>query len=206
MGLKNNADGGLFGGIDPGKTGALVFIRGGDGGIHCATNAPVKDGAYCIETMSGMLATHCGDGKKPLLVMLERVHATQMGGKVSNFDFGRGLGIWEALLVAHGITADQVLPKVWQKELWAAADIVHKTHMPNTAENECRCMLDGINCACPPKVKVDTKATSLACAKRLLPGQDFINKGKSGRGKKPNDGIVDAYLIAEYARRAHVGN
>ena len=46
--------------------------------------------------------------------------------------------------------------------------------------------------------KVDTKATSLTAAKRLWPGDGFLASPKS---KVAHDGIVDAMLIAEAARR-----
>ena len=47
--------------------------------------------------------------------------------------------------------------------------------------------------------KVNTKKTSLACAKRLWPTDTFV---KNERCKTAHDGIVDAMLIAEAARRS----
>ena len=47
--------------------------------------------------------------------------------------------------------------------------------------------------------KVNTKKTSLACAKRLWPNDTFV---KNERCKTAHDGIVDAMLIAEAARRS----
>ncbi len=46
--------------------------------------------------------------------------------------------------------------------------------------------------------KVNTKKTSLACAKRLWPNDTFV---KNERCKTAHDGIVDAMLIAEATRR-----
>lgn len=44
----------------------------------------------------------------------------------------------------------------------------------------------------------DNKQTSLLAAKRLFPNETFI---PSERARKPHDGMVDATLMAEYARR-----
>jgi len=54
----------------------------------------------------------------------------------------------------------------------------------------------GIHSAVDPKVK------SLMAAKRLFPKESFL---ATTRSSKPHDGIVDAILMAEYARRIHGG-
>ena len=53
------------------------------------------------------------------------------------------------------------------------------------------------------KGTLDTKAKSEIIAKRLFPDVDFR---KSERATKANDGLTDAILIAEYARRIHKGD
>lgn len=65
-------------------------------------------------------------------------------------------------------------PKTWQKAVWMQHDKIMKAG------------------------KVDTKATSLSCASRLWPTDRFLATEKC---KKAHDGIVDAMLIAEFARR-----
>jgi hypothetical protein len=47
------------------------------------------------------------------------------------------------------------------------------------------------------------KSRSLEAARRLLPGEAWRPEG--GRGTKAHDGLVDAYLIAEYGRRQLAG-
>lgn len=47
----------------------------------------------------------------------------------------------------------------------------------------------------------DTKARALECARRLWPEETFL---ASPLCKVPNDGIVDALLIAEWGRRARL--
>lgn len=49
----------------------------------------------------------------------------------------------------------------------------------------------------------DTKAKALIVAQRLFPNVDLRG---SERSCKPHDGIVDALLLAEYARRIHGHN
>ena len=46
----------------------------------------------------------------------------------------------------------------------------------------------------------DTKARSIIAARRLFPSVSLL---RTERSKKPDDGIADALLIAEYARRHH---
>ncbi len=179
----------IFGGIDPGKTGAIVFLKE-DGSIYKALNVPLIGREYHIKEMFAILYNF---SNKESYIALEDVHTTQMGGKSSNFDFGRGKGIWEALLVSTGIPTIQVMPKKWQKEIWVENDKVYKKNKIKNKKGEVR-------------FKINTKETSLQSAKRLQPNYSFINTGKSGRGKKINDGIVDAYLIAEYRRRNFKNN
>lgn len=70
-----------------------------------------------------------------------------------------------------------IAPKTWQKEVWTHYDKVFKAN------------------------KVDTKATSLSCAKRLWPTDTFF---KNDKCRVAHDGIVDAMLIAEAARRMNL--
>lgn len=48
----------------------------------------------------------------------------------------------------------------------------------------------------------DTKTRSIMAAQRLFPGVSLL---PSPRAKKPSDGMSDALLLAEYARRVHSG-
>lgn len=53
----------------------------------------------------------------------------------------------------------------------------------------------------PRGQKFDTKAAALAAANRLWPTESFL---ATSCCRKPHDGLVDAALIAEYARRAQL--
>lgn len=48
----------------------------------------------------------------------------------------------------------------------------------------------------------DLKQRSIMAASRLFPGVSLL---RTERSKKPSDGIAEALLLAEYARRQHVG-
>jgi crossover junction endodeoxyribonuclease RuvC len=97
------------------------------------------------------------------LAALESVHARPGQGVVSMFTFGRNLGQWEGILAAFGVPYAKPTPQEWQRGLV--------------------CPSDG----------ADTKARSLAVARRLFPGIDLHRKGDHGK--------ADALLLATYARR-----
>lgn len=86
-------------------------------------------------------------------------------------------GAIETVLKLSGIRYQTVRPLNWQKRFWTR---------PKMAKG----------------AKFDTKAAALVAARRLWPQQDWT---KSERATKPHDGIVDAALIAEYARLKECG-
>lgn len=112
-----------------------------------------------------------------IIVVLEDVHSLYGMSAKSNFSFGHIKGFKEGLLVALKYEYHLVQPKVWQKGVWIPEDVV-------TEEVKGR-------------MKKDTKATSLNAARRIFGDLDFR---KSSRAKIPHDGIVDAALMAEYAK------
>lgn len=81
--------------------------------------------------------------------------------------------IMGAVRAAH-LRHEIIPPQRWQKMFWAR---------PKMAQGQ----------------KFDTKAAALQAASRLWPKEDWT---KSERATKPNDGMVDAALIAEFGRRA----
>jgi hypothetical protein len=88
-----------------------------------------------------------------------------------------GYGRITAMLELDGIPFHVVAsPRTWQSEYWARPKL-------------------------PKGQKFDTKSASITAAKRLFPGESFL---PSSRSKKPSDGITDALLLAEYARRKNL--
>lgn len=174
-----------FIGIDPGKTGHIVVLNL-TGGIIEHIPFPLVGKEYDKQLMAqffkGYADLHHKEDNFKVHAVLEDVHTTQMGGKSSNFDFGRAKGLLEMALMSLEIPHTMVQPKAWQKWMWQGA----KTQYKQGAK----------------KKTVDTKATSLLAAKMLKPDQEWRVIGKTGKPTtKIDDGLVDAYLMAEYCRR-----
>ena len=73
----------------------------------------------------------------------------------------------------HSPGVDLINPQKWQRTFWTRPKM-------------------------PKGQKFDTKAAALNAANKLWPATDWT---KSERASKPHDGIVDAALLAEFARR-----
>ncbi|MEA5089400.1 hypothetical protein [Solidesulfovibrio sp.] len=101
------------------------------------------------------------------LAALEKVGAMPGQGVVSMFSFGENCGIWKGILAALGIPYVCPRPQDWQR------GIVDR------------------------KAGKDTKAASLATARRLFPDADL--------GRKKDHGRADALLLAWWARRQGIG-
>lgn len=130
-----------------------------------------------------------------VVICVEDVHSIFGSSASSNFTFGgrrrepnamfamlAAINIREAIYTRTKVSLLEVPPKTWQKEIHTTAD---KTYNAS---------------------KLDTKATSIRAAMRLFPNIPFT-KPWDGKGKKPTkiqDGLCDAALIAEYARRKMV--
>ena len=133
-------------------------------------------------------------GGGSVVICVEDVHSIFGSSASSNFAFGgrrREPNAMFSMLVAMmdrygthegvSVSLEEVPPKVWQKEIHTTSDKTYKAS------------------------KLDTKATSIRAAQRIFPMTDFT-KPWSGKGKKPvkiQDGMCDAALLAEYARRRY---
>lgn len=121
--------------------------------------------------------------------VIEDVHAIFGSSAKATFQFGVNKGWLEALLVANDIPYTFVQPKEWQREMWGNSDMVisYKKVVIKGKETT--------------KKEVNTKATSINCAKRLFPMIDFR---KSERAKNIDDNKVDSVLMSEFARRMNL--
>lgn len=169
----------LYLGIDPGKSGGLTAMDT-EGRLKTWIMPLLGDkidvkGLYDI--MLSLKEKYCP------VVIIEDVHSIFGSSAASNFTFGFVCGVIEAVVITHGFKLVKVAPKTWQKEIWNTADIQYNPPK------------DG------KKPTVNTKLTSLICAKRLFPNVDFR---KSEKAKKEADGIIDSTLIAEYGRRKNL--
>ena len=121
--------------------------------------------------------------------VIEDVHALFGSSAKSTFAFGFNKGYLIGLLAANQIPYTLIQPKDWQKELWINADMV-VTYKEVTIKGKK-----------VSKKEVNTKQTSINCAKRLFPTLDFR---KNEKCKKIDDNKVDSVLMAEFARRKNL--
>ena len=112
-----------------------------------------------------------------LYAVVEDVHSVYGSSARSTFQFGYNKGWIIGMLTAMHIPYSMIAPKEWQSGVWERCDKV----------------MEG--------KKVKTKETSINCAKRIFPNVDLR---RTPQYKKPDDGICDALLMAEYARRKNL--
>jgi hypothetical protein len=165
-------------GIDPGKDGSIVIIH--SNGTPEAHKMPMLNKSDY--DMGGLFELLRGNAELPgeAIVVLEDVHSIFGASAKSNFQFGKGCGIIEAMIVAAGLSYVKVSPKKWQKVCLEGVREITKAKTNSVG-----------------KAKVDTKAMAEVAAKRLYP-KFPLNFG--GRAVKAHDGLVDALLMAHYAR------
>jgi len=149
----------LVGGIDPGKSGALVVLDAENGTPVCIRVMPENPQEVCAIIEAYRHADWA----------LEKVSPFQGASLTSTWTFAEGFGLLKGVFTALKVKFTLVPPKVWQQPLHLGAD-----------------------------KKAHPKARSLEVARRLFPDQDFKATDKS---KTAHDGIVDAFLIAEFMRR-----
>lgn len=165
-------------GIDPGLSGALAVIRGGE--VLLLFKVPtIKSGRhheYDEQAMRAMLLEHVVYSSKlpsyekivTTHAFIERAQAMPGQGVTSMFSIGLGFGTWRGLLAALQIPYQIVHPRTWQKT-----------------------MLADVN-------KDDTGAASIIVAHRLFPG---VELRKSARCTVDDHNMADALNLAEYGRR-----
>jgi crossover junction endodeoxyribonuclease RuvC len=107
----------IFIGIDVGKAGALARLTADR--TLCVEPTPVKDKEYDIHAMYTML--HSCAALDQTFCVIERAQAMPGQGVVSMFEFGKGYGLWLALLSALNIPYQVVHSRVWTKELLAGS-------------------------------------------------------------------------------------
>jgi len=135
----------LYLGIDPGKQGAAVLLRG-DGSLVSATKLPILGKDLDLHALSAWLEAICmGEGctvdsLSGVLEALGSRPAPKMGA-TSAITMGRNWGRLEGLLCGLGLRYDIVHPKRWQQEV------------------------------CPGSG--DPKPRSISAARRLLPSLDL---------------------------------
>lgn len=99
-------------GIDPGKSGGIVFLNGDK--IIEMYKCP-----NTIEDMAELLEPYrlSWDSNLSVTAYIEQVHAFPSDGRSSVFKFGTNYGIWQGLLGANRIETKFIAPQVWMRSL-----------------------------------------------------------------------------------------
>lgn len=172
----------LYMGIDVGANG---FISAQSDG-HWVHHAIADYDLYELSKLMAGFRSLYGDN---ISCVIENVHAIFGSSAKATFQFGFNKGYLIGLLAANHIPYTLIAPKEWQKEMWTNADMVVEYKKTTVKGKEVS------------KKVVNTKQTSINCAKRLFPMMDFR---KSERAKKIDDNKVDSVLMCEYARRKNL--
>ena len=136
-------------GMDPGKAGAIVVMKGDEITKHLF---PVIGKEYDLQ---GMLDIFMGFDPDNSHVVIEDVKALQGNMKAGNWSLSRGKTILEMGCACFDIPFTLVHSKTWQKEMWQGIPMMKKSG------------------------KTDTKAMSLLAAKRLFPKFDLTKSDRA---------------------------
>ena len=167
-------------GVDPGMSGCWAAIRE-DSEIESFLITPRVGGKGPVDIpaiIEWMNSLGLSEYKRAILAF-EDVHPLYGVSVSSTGSLMESKGMIRGILTTyacahHNASVVPLTPKKWQSTVWLTGDKVTKAS------------------------KLDTKATSLVAAKRIWPGFGFL---ATPRSKTPHDGLVDALLIAEAARR-----
>ena len=104
--------------IDPGNQGGLAWLGTREGTLLGLDSMPLRDSGskghsrYFID--GGVLSGYIR-AKSPVCAIVERVSSRPGQGVAGMFSFGRGVGILEGVLQAHGVPIVYVSPQVWKR-------------------------------------------------------------------------------------------
>lgn len=105
-------------GIDPGASGALAFFNVGVGALEMFPMPTVEKRVGSRKRREvdplGVSAIFT-KMRHPQAVVIERVSSMPGQGVSSTFAFGRGLGVIEGVLAAHGLPVIWVAPTTWKR-------------------------------------------------------------------------------------------
>ena len=169
-------------GIDPGKDGGIVVLYEDN---HVETFfIPKIANKVDVRQLHEIFYTlfNCDES----YIIIEKVHALYKSSASATFSFGYTCGLIEGLIVGNNYRYSMITPKEWQKEMFAGIDPIYK---PSKKKG---------------KGTLETKKMSEIAYKRLYPTIDLYKTEKGNKSKNVHDGLVDALLIATYAKRKNL--
>ena len=110
-----------FVGIDPGVSGAIAFMDGGDRLLEVDDMPTLEDGPKGRRTINAPIFASIIKDYKPEVVFLEKVGVRPGEGAVGAFSFGRGVGVIEGVCACAGIRVVLLTPQTWKKHVGIAA-------------------------------------------------------------------------------------
>lgn len=172
----------VYMGIDIGKAGALAVIYP-DGTIKTFEMPKIKTELnyhelyHIIRNVMNDAYSLLG---KDAYVVFEKLGVIFGSGKQTAFSMGNQAGAVEMALIANQLPYTKVRAVDWQKAMFQGVEEITKPS--KTGKKPVR----------------DTKAMALVAIKRIFPE---LKLTFGTRATVPHDGLVDATLMAEYARR-----
>ena len=176
----------IFIGTDHGLKGALIALSESGKILHVLPMPTYKDDngdnqIDCFQVYS-WLYENFGDYEHEVVACGERLHAIFKASASSTFNFGKNIGKITGIIECLEMEYYEVRAVDWQKHQFATHSIPELTIIKKGSK----------------KPKRDTKAMAKICASKIWDMDifDWIN----------HDGVLDALLIADYARQTYKGN
>jgi hypothetical protein len=166
----------IYVGIDIGKEGAIAFIHP-DGSIETLKMPKIKSEIDYNE-LSRII--NWRNDNIQMHVVFEKLGVIFGSSKITAFSMGNQSGAIEMICICKGIPYTKVRAVDWQKAMFKGIEEI--TKKSSTGKKQVR----------------DTKAMALLAIKRIFPN---LKLSFGERSVKPHDGLIDAVLMAEYARR-----
>jgi len=163
-------------GIDIGKQGALAFEHKD---ISYTTKMPMIKTELDYQGLYELLQEFEGGNG---IVVFEKLGVIFGTSKQTAFSMGHQAGAIEMLCVSLSIPFVKVPPKQWQKDMFTGITEISKPS--KSGKSSVR----------------DTKAMALLAVKQLLPNEKLTF---GDRATKPDDGLIDALLLREWAKRMY---
>ena len=161
--------------VDIGKLGAIAIMHP-DRTIETFAMPKIKTEL----DLPGLMNILIKEAGTDVHISFEKLGVIFGSGKNVAFSMGQQAGVVEALCVCNSIPYTKVNAKDWQKAMLQGVEEITKPSI--TGKNQVR----------------DTKAMALVAIKRLFPA---LKLTFGERATKPHDGLIDAILLCEYARR-----
>lgn len=171
----------VYVGIDIGKHGALAVIAP-NGNIQTIAMPMIKtevDYHALSLFVSGIKTASAGN----MHVVFEKLGVIFGSSKQVAWSMGQQSGAVEMSCICQNVSYTKVNAKDWQKAMYQGIDEITK---PAKADSK------------TGKGSRDTKAMALMAIKRIFPD---LTLTYGTRATVPHDGLIDAVLMAEYARR-----